>query len=121
MDVHIALVDAYGNVADAGVLPYEVDPLGGLGLPVEGPGVRAASFPVLLTFEEAGLGENLWVHVGEYSTEISDVDVALACDDIARPIDAVGVADGRVYRRRRNGLRGVGADDLVYLELDAER
>ena len=116
VDLHIALVDAYGNFADAGVLPYEVDPLGGLGPPVEGLMSGPVSVPV--TFEEAGLGENLWVHVGEYSTEISDVDVALACDDIARPIDAVGVADGRVCIAEDVTVSVEwGADDLVHSSL----
>ena len=94
VDVHVALVDDYGNVTEGGVLPYEIDPLGGLGPPVEGLMFGPTSVPVV--FEEAGLGENLEVRVGEYSTEIVDVDVALACEDTVRTMEAVGVVDGRV-------------------------
>ena len=35
VDVHVALVDDYGNVTE-GAYCYEIDPLGGLGPPVEG-------------------------------------------------------------------------------------
>ena len=94
MDVSLALVDEFGNPTEFGTVPYEIDPVGGLG-PVFS-GVMAGTTRVPVVFDEAGLGEDLLVQVGDYSTVIPDLDVALECGDSPRELVAAGVLDGRL-------------------------
>ena len=63
-----------------------------------------------IVFDEAGLGEAL-VQVGEHSTSVSPLDVALECAPEDREIEAVGVTDGRVC---------LGVDTSVSVEWDTE-
>jgi len=94
IDVEMSLVDDYGNPAFIGEVAYEIDPIGGLGPPLTGVLDGPTAVPVV--FESAGLGEDLLVQVGEYSTAVLDLDVALDCGLEAREIEAAGVVDGRV-------------------------